>query len=91
MAEITNHYMTVTVDHLEDGLNLSAWMSPVEFWMSEQHQFPNQYTYMGDSCTWIIHSNAELTIKACEMLCEQADRICKEQKAHNDRRKIANR
>lgn len=91
MSDISLRYMTVTVSLLEDGMNFSCWMSTVEFWMSERVNFPNEFTYMGDSCTWIIHSNIELTGKVCQMVAEEADRICKEQKAINDNRKIHNR
>jgi len=91
MADISMRYMTVTLSRLEDGINLSCWMTTTEFWMSEQQQFPHQYTYMGDTCTWIIHSNEELTFKACQLVCEEADGICKRQQQINDNRKIANR
>jgi len=91
MAEITLRYMTVSVDVQPEGLNLSCWMAVEEFWQSEWTQYPFKYTAMGDSCTWLIHANAELTIKAIALVSEYADRICREQQAVNDRRKLSNR
>lgn len=89
--EIELRYMTVSVDVVPEGLNLSVWMSTVDFWMSEKSHFPFQYTHMGDNCTWILHCNTELTIKVCAVVTEYADKICAEQTAANQKRKIANR
>ena len=91
MMKIEPKYMTITVEAQPDGLNLSMWMSTVDFWMSEKAQFPYQYTHLGDDCTWILHSNRELTIKVCAMITEEADRICAQQRIINERRKLANR
>ncbi len=91
MAEISPKYMTVSVDMQPDGLNLACWFSTAEFWAREVQQFPFAYTHVGDTCTWIIHANSQLTIKACSMVTEYADKICKEAREKNERRKIANR
>jgi len=91
MADIVRNYMSVTVDVQPDGLSLSCWMCPVEIWMGERQQFPYLYTTMGDRCTWVIHSNTELTNNAVAMVCEEADRICVEQSRLNEHRRISNR
>jgi len=84
-------YMIVSIDTIENGLNLSCWMSPVEFWKEETQSYPFVHTYMGDSCTWLMRANRELSIKQVIMIGETADRICKEQAEINARRKFANR
>ena len=91
MADILMRYMTVSVDVQPEGMNLSCWMSTEEFWLSEVIQFSNKYTAMGNNCTWLIHANAELTMKMIAMVSEYADKICAEQKAINERRKLSNR
>jgi len=91
MADIKHGYMTVTVDYQPEGLNMTCWMSTVDFWTSEKIHYPYTYVYMGDICTWLIHSNSELTAKAVALVSETADTICKRQQDINDRRKLANR
>ncbi len=89
--EIELRYMTVSVDEQPEGLNLVVWFSTVEFWMSEQAQFPKQYTHVGESCTWIIHSNKALSLKTCAVVTEYADKICREGQEKNKRRQPVNR
>jgi len=84
-------YMTVALDVQPEGLNVACWMSTVEFWMSEKVQYPYDYTYMGDRCTWLIHANTELTMKMVAMVGETADKICSDTERVNARRKLANR
>ena len=91
MAEIVLRYMTVSVDIQPDGMNMSCWMAVEEFFAVEVVQFPHKYTAMGDSCTWLIHSNEELTIKMIALIGEYADRICQEQITINAKRKLGNR
>lgn len=91
MPFVTLKYMTVTVDIQPEGMNIACWISTVDFWTVEKQQFPFPYTYMGDSCTWLIHANIELTNKMVAACTEYADRICLEQQAINARRKVANR
>jgi len=91
MANIKQGYMTVTMDVQPEGINLSCWMSTIEFWMSEQIHYTYQYSYMGESCTWLIHSNMELTSKWILVVGETADKICREQQRVNEKRKLANR
>jgi len=91
MADIKHNYMTVSVDVMPDGLNLSMWMSTQEFWASEVAHFPYQFTYMGEFCTWILHSNIELTVKMIVVVGEQADEICIRQEKINRLRKLINR
>jgi len=91
MREIKQGYMTVTMDIQPEGINLSCWMSTVEFWMSEQVHYTYQYTHMGEHCTWLIHSNMELTAKWVAIVAQTADDICRRQMQINERRKIANR
>lgn len=90
MANIVNRYMTVSYDTQPEGMNLTCWMSTVDFWMSEQVHYPHKYTHMGDVCTWLIHSNVELTNKVISMVVETADSICERQTRINAKRKIAN-
>lgn len=91
MSDILRRYMTVTMSVMPDGLELSCWMSVEEFWNAEKAQFPFNYVHMGDGCTWIIHSNRELTVKVIGMVGEAADSICRQQQERNNRRKLANR
>lgn len=91
MDEITLRYMTVTADVVPNGMNLSMWMSTVEFYMSEVFNYPYQYTYMGESCTWIMHANMELTGKIIAAIGEQADRICIQQERAKAKRLPVNR
>jgi len=91
MSDISKNYMTITADVHDNGISLSIWMCPIELWRSEQQQFPHIYTYMGERCTWFMHSNIELTGKVVSMAAEEADRICIEQARINDRRKLSNR
>jgi len=84
-------FMTVTADLLPEGLNMSCWMSTVEFWSQEKMQYPHEYTYSIGDCNWLIHCNTELTIKAVAMVAEYAQKICDEQQAKNEKRKLANR
>lgn len=90
MPFVTLKYMTVSVDIQPEGMNISCWISTVDFWTVEKSQFPYPSTYMGDNCTWLIHSNIQLTIKMVAAVTEYADRICKEQSAFNSKRKISN-
>jgi len=89
--EIKLKYMTVHLSVMPEGFEVGCWISAVEFWQSEKAHFPYNYTYMGEHCTWIIHANMELTSKVVTMAGEQADRMCLETEARNNRRKIANR
>jgi len=91
MSDIQLNYMTVSLDTNRDGINLAGWISTVDYWNAEKEAFPYAYTYMGDRCTWLIHSNTELTPKMIQAVGETCDRICSEQAAINDRRKLANR
>jgi len=91
MADIKHNYMTISADVHDNGISMSCWMCPIDLWQSEIQQFPYAYTYMGDACTWVIHSNIELTNKAVSWACEEADRICIEQQKINNRRKVVNR
>jgi len=91
MANIIHKYMTVSLDVNAEGINLSCWMSTVDFWQSEKTAFPYAYTYMGYNCTWLIHGNTELTMKMLAAVGETADRICIQQQEINDRRRISNR
>lgn len=91
MTAIKMNYMTVSLDVNRDGINLAGWMSTVDYWNAEKDAFPYAYTYMGDHCTWLIHSNTELTMKMIAAVGETCDRICSEQSAINERRKVANR
>jgi len=91
MANIVNNYMTVSLDVNSDGINLACWMSTVFFWNSEREAYPYAYTSMSDRCTWIIHSNAELTVKMLAAVTETADRICTQQIEINAKRRISNR
>jgi hypothetical protein len=83
--------MTVSLDLQPEGINISAWMSTVEFWSQEVISYPHVYTYMGDRCTWFIHSNTELTPKIIQAVGETADRICAQQAQKNYERKVVNR
>jgi len=89
--DILKRYMTVSLDVMPEGMNLSCWMSTVEFWSQEVSSYPNLYTYMGDRCTWFIHSNTELTPKLVTACGETADRICAAQSKQNADRKLSNR
>lgn len=91
MSDVYKNYMSVTVDLMPDGLSVSCWMCPDDFWKEEEQKFPYVYTYMGDRCTWFIHCNIELTNKAIAYVTDEADRICRVQAHRNENRKIANR
>ena len=91
MADIQLRYMTVSLDLTPSGINVAAWMSVAKFWRDERLAYPHTYTYMGDRCTWLIHSNTELTPKVIQAVGETGDRICKEQNAINANRKVSNR
>jgi len=91
MPKVTLKYMTVSIDMMPDGINLFCSISTVEFWSNERDMFPYNYTYIGGTCTWLIHSNTELTMKMLGAVGETADRICEQGQAINDRRKVANR
>ena len=91
VSDILKRYMTVSLDLMPDGMNVSCWMSTVEFWSQEVATYPHIYTYMGDRCTWFIHSNTELTPKLIQAAGETADRICAKQSQTNKDRKVANR
>lgn len=91
MSDVTMRYMTVSLDLQANGFNITGWMSTVEFWIAERAAYPHRYTAMGDACTWLIHSNTELTVKMIATVTEYCDRICREQTAINNRRKLSNR
>lgn len=91
MGNIKNGYLSVSLNIQPEGFDISCWMSTVDVWQKEEVFFPCKYTYMGEFCTWIIHSSSELTPKMVVMVGEQADRICIEQADRNNRRKVANR
>lgn len=91
MMETKLGYMTVSLDVTPVGINVACWMSTVDFFMSEKAMFPFQFTYIGEWCTWILHSNTELTAKMIAMVGEQADKMCIETEARNKKRKLANR
>lgn len=89
--DILKNYISVSADILPEGFSFSCWMCPLDLWKDEEQKFPYIYHALSDRCTWLIHCNIELTVTAVAMIAEQADRICKEQAAHNDRRKLSNR
>jgi len=91
MANIMMRYMTVSLDVNAEGINLACWMSTVDFWTSEKEAYPYAYTYIGDRCEWLIHGNAELTMKMLAAVGETADRICSQQADINARRRPVNR
>jgi len=91
MAEKMIRYMTVMLVVTEEGVSLSCWMSVEELWAQEVAQFPHKYTFMGDRCTWFVHSNSELTGKMVALAGETADKICAQQIEINYSRKLANR
>ena len=84
-------HMGVSVDVQPNGLNLCCWMSPDDMWGSDTARYPFVHTYQGGECTWFIHSNVQLTLKAYQLCCDTADRICGEQIAKNNTRKLSNR
>jgi len=84
-------HMGVSVDFVPQGLNLCCWISPENTWSSDTAMYPFMHTYQGDSCTWFIHSNVQLTMKVYQLCCETADNICGEQIAINAKRKVGNR
>lgn len=89
--EILKRYMTVSLDLMPEGMNVSCWMSTVSFWQAEVANYPHVYTYMGERCTWFMHSNTELTPKLIHAIGETADRICSQQEDQNYERKVSNR
>ncbi|MES2213171.1 MAG: hypothetical protein V4490_08570 [Pseudomonadota bacterium] len=91
MADIIMSYMAVTLAVADHELQLQCWMTTVDEWAHGGTQFPYQYTHLGERCTWLIHSNYQLTMKMLALVGEQADRICCEQVNINDKRKLSNR
>ena len=91
MADIQMAYMSVQMNLGDDGMDFNCWVSTVDLWKGEGKNYPFSYTYLGDWCTWLIHSNTQLTSKVLAVLGEQCDRICKAQESKNETRKLSNR
>lgn len=91
LSAINPKYMTVSVDVMQQGLNVSIWFTTERFWHDEIAMFPHSYDVQTGDCNWKVHSNSELTHKVLMMATEYADKICAENLAINNRRKIANR
>jgi hypothetical protein len=91
LKNIERKFMLVSVDRVEQGLNLCCWMSTENLFQWEKSTYPHVYKTLGNDCVWTIRSNTEMTIKLLAMCAETGDKICAEQIAINNRRKLANR
>lgn len=91
MADFKRFYMTVTIDRQPEGINITCWMSAEDTWLLETAAYPFTYTSMGEFCTWIMHSNVEMTLRLIGVVREEADAICIRQEKINSLRKLANR
>lgn len=89
--DFQRRYMKVNLTLLDFQWRIDGSVGVQEFWQEELSQYPYFYTYMGDRCTWFIHSNIEMTPKLIQVCGEQADRMCAEGAKKNDTRKLANR
>jgi len=85
------YYMTCSLDSVNDGFNLTSWLSTVEFFQSEKMSYPHYYFYNDGNCKWHLHCNTELTIKMRAMLIEHASKICERNRGITSRRKAVNR
>jgi hypothetical protein len=88
---VDTYYMLVSVDITPYGMNLSCWICPDDFYMSEQSRYPYSYLSLGEFCNWRIRCNQELTYKLRSAIQEQADQICIDTQKRDNLRKIANR
>jgi len=91
MPNMQAKFMSVNCEFRHDSLELVCWISPDDIWGWQKDEYPYTKVYYGDYCIWTIHSNIQLTPKVYEAVTEFADRICNEQQAKNDKRKLVNR
>jgi len=91
MADIKMRYLTVMTDVMPEGFSMQCWMAVERPHPIDLIGYENTYTYMGETCTWLIFSSSELTPKLLVMLGEQADRICIAGQKSAQNRKVANR
>lgn len=91
MADFKKRYLMITTDIMPDGFSFQCWMAVEPPHPIDALQYPNRYTYMGDTCTWLMYSSSELTPKIIRMAGEQADRLCASGIARANSRKPANR
>lgn len=91
MADFKRMYMDVSLDFQPTGMSLSCAFSPDPMPSWEMTKYPYVYTHVSDNCTWIIRCNSELTIKACAMVIEYAEKECQRAALKNHGRKLANR
>lgn len=84
-------FMTVLASFMPEGMEMSCWMSTVEFWAEEVKQYPHEYDYMVNGCDWVIHSNIELSEKLIAAVGDYAQKICEENIAINNHRQPVNR
>ncbi len=91
MNKITMRYITASMDVQPEGLNFQMFWSPVRPHPIDLISYPNTYTYMGETCTWLIFSATELTAKVVSMIGEQADIICIAGQKSAANRKAVNR
>ena len=84
-------FMTVTLDIVPQGMNVSCWISTEPSWLLEIPKYPYHYTRDENGCKWLIHSNSEMTNKMVTMVSEYAEMICKESLEADKRRKVVNR
>jgi len=84
------YYLTLSIDNMGDGFNLTMWMSTVEFFQSEKLSYPNYYFYNDGHCKWHMHANSELTIKMRAMVIEHASKICERNRKIASQRRAVN-
>lgn len=90
---VYDHYrfMMITLECVGGGMNLSCWMTTVDFYASEKAHYPHEYHYIGDDTLWTLYCNQELTGKLVAAVGEQAEQICKQTEIANQNLKPANR
>jgi len=83
-------YIQAHVEDVGNKLNFQCWLSTAEFWMEDEDERPYIKNHITVGVLWKIRSNRQLTLKQYEMICEYAAKIMAQQKAQNDKRRIAN-
>jgi len=91
MNAYKHYYVLTSCDVVPAGFSFQCWMSTVNAFFDDSNNYPHYYDRGEGNNIWHVRANCELTNKAVAMIVEYANRLIVEQRAINDRRKVANR
>jgi hypothetical protein len=89
--KVEKKYMHVMIEDLGERLSFNVWMSACDFWFEDADVRPFEKNYITPNTLWKVRSNRKMSLQQFKMVCEYADKILIEQRAKNEKRKLANR